>query len=177
MKRKTALFVVNGLTGSRIIFLSVLVWVICAGRSYTWETIIWVGLVLTDVFDGRAARRLDAVTTWGGRLDALVDKVVTVVIAPVLWWYRDFPMWAVAAIGLWVASFGVMAFVYYWRHRTTAESRVFGKAASMSWAIGVLPFLLGMPAMGEWLLYIAAGLTVVAFADYFWHYMLPKQPV
>lgn len=164
--RKSAIAIVNLLTFGRIVLLCVLVHEIMNGQEYARQTAIWVGVGLTDFFDGYLARKLRAATKFGAHFDVIADKVVTAVIPPVLWKYREFPTWAAILLILLVILWLWQAWLFRKHVGDVPNSRKWGKRAVGAWGIATIPFVAGFPGVGEVALAIPTALSAIALHDY-----------
>ena len=91
----------NLLTGSRILCaLALLACPAFSGRFY----LLYILGGITDVFDGMAARRLNAETELGARLDTAADTVFALVVLCKLWRALPIARW----MQLWI---GCIAFI------------------------------------------------------------------
>ncbi len=118
----TLLHPANLLTLTRLVLSPLLFWLILqaeASRGVSWAAFgLGVAMGSTDFFDGRVARRANAVTRGGAFLDPLADKVVVLgagfclVEVERYWW---FPMTILA-----VRELGMTA----WRARWATEGVV-----------------------------------------------------
>ncbi|MEM8844825.1 MAG: CDP-diacylglycerol--glycerol-3-phosphate 3-phosphatidyltransferase [Pseudomonadota bacterium] len=131
---------------------------------------------ITDMLDGYIARKLNQTSSFGAFLDPVADKLI-VACALVLILYKHPSFYilipaliiigreiTVSALREWMAGLG---------KRETVAVSYLGKIKTISQVIAIL-FLLwyqplfGIPtfAVGQWLLIIAAGLTVLSMLDY-----------
>lgn len=78
MTNKNTLFwLPNALTIARCGLAGVVAWLILTAPSGSfWPLVAYVGVAMTDFVDGFAARRLDAVSSFGAFLDPVADKLL-----------------------------------------------------------------------------------------------------
>ena len=93
MKQKQRLLVVNSVTFARVPFvvLFMIIAVVNAYRPGSWVmpvlgTISLAVAALTDLFDGKLARKWGVVSKFGAMADPLMDKVFYLVTFPTLLW-------------------------------------------------------------------------------------------
>ena len=90
MQRKTALFIVNGITFARVpfVFLFLVLALVEAHRGSAALAVAATASLaiaaITDLFDGLLARRWQVVSTFGAMADPLMDKVFWLVVFPTL---------------------------------------------------------------------------------------------
>lgn len=93
MDERTKRWIVNALTFGRVPFV-VLFMVLAVLHAY-WQRQAWLAVVataalavaaLTDLFDGRLARKWNVVSKFGAMADPLMDKVFYLVVFPTLLW-------------------------------------------------------------------------------------------
>ncbi len=73
----------NLITFSRILFLPFIIFFIFQNSLIT-AGVLAIIAVLTDMFDGFFARKFDAVTSFGAKLDSVSDKIFTIFILSAL---------------------------------------------------------------------------------------------
>ncbi len=73
----------NIITLLRLVFLPFIIYFILNNQLII-AGILTIIAVLTDTFDGFFARRFDAITNLGAKLDSIVDKIFTITILAVL---------------------------------------------------------------------------------------------
>jgi CDP-diacylglycerol--glycerol-3-phosphate 3-phosphatidyltransferase len=167
------------LTWSRIAMIPLMV-VLFYALSVPWggivAALIFALAGLTDWLDGYLARRLEVESRFGAFLDPVADKLIVaaalvlvvhadagigVAVAAVVIIGREI---AISALREWMAEIGQRASVavsWVGKVKTTAQMvSIF----LLLWAIplGPVPMFL----LGEWLLYLAAALTLISMAQY-----------
>jgi CDP-diacylglycerol--glycerol-3-phosphate 3-phosphatidyltransferase len=71
----------------RIVFTPLLVWLVLAGNtvSYIWAVVLLILMAISDIVDGKLARKLKVVSPLGVFLDTISDKIfVTGVLIPMI---------------------------------------------------------------------------------------------
>ena len=156
----------------------------------------WVALALfvlacaTDWFDGYVARRLDQVSRLGRFLDPIADKLVVAAVLMILVSVRHIDGWAILAALIILCReilvSGLREFLAELRVGVPVSMLAKWKTAVQMIALGFL--IVARPAsdlpidamlIGEILLWIAAGLTLVTGYDYMMiglKHMAAEQP-
>ncbi len=166
------------LTIFRIVLIPVLVWVFYWGNR--WANVlacaVFVIGALTDILDGWIARRFQMYSAFGAFLDPVADKLaVTIALFLIVQWHHTVPIALLSAVIVgreitisalreWMAQMGDHGLV-----KVAGLGKL--KTIVQMTAISCLIFrepLLGLPIflIGEWLLGIAAALTLWSGADY-----------
>ncbi len=182
----------NILTMSRIAAIPAIVGFMFLNAPF-WH---WVALILfvlacvTDWFDGYVARRLDQVSRLGRFLDPIADKLVVAAVLMVLVSTRHIDGWAILAALIILCReilvSGLREFLAELRVGVPVSILAKWKTALQMVALGFLivakaTYDLPIDAMliGEVLLWIAAGLTLVTGYDYMMiglKHMAAEQP-
>ena len=161
----------NKLTMMRIILVPVFIVVLMTGHYYT-AAVIFLVASLTDMLDGKIARKYDLVTNFGKLMDPLADKLLVMSALVCLVQLGDIPGWMVIVIlGREFAITGL---------RTVAASNGVviaagwtGKIKTVLQMIAVILILLknwpfvytGIP-MDQIILWAAVVMTIVSGAEY-----------
>ena len=175
----------NILTLFRIVLIPVLVGVYLAPIAgvNVITTVIFITAAVTDWLDGFLARRLNQNSAFGAFLDPVADKLIVATALVLLAtdpWIMEHVIHgsvfavataiiigreiAISALREWMAEIGKRASV-----AVTVVSKF--KTVMQMVAIGMLLYreeYFGIPmfSMGEWLLYVAAGLTAWTMVEY-----------
>ena len=151
----------NALSGLRLLAVPVLAALAMAGRenAFTW---ILIPALLTDVADGLIARVFGLESRLGAMLDSVADSALLCVAVYGVWVFhpevlREHAWLCGTAVGLWVLE-DVAALLRYRRLSSfhTWSSKVVANLLGLF--VGWL-FVLGFE---PWLLYVAAGASIVA---------------
>ena len=151
----------NILSGARALAVPVLLVLAWAGRetAFTW---VLIPALLSDIFDGLIARVYGLESRLGAMLDSLADSLMLLVSVYGIWAFhpeviREHAWLCGTAVGLWVLE-DVAALLRYGRLSSyhTYLSKVVANLLGLF--IGWL-FVLGFE---PWLLYVAAGASIVA---------------
>ena len=153
-----------------IVYLSPLEW------AMPMAAIIFALAGITDMLDGYLARKLDQISSFGAFLDPVADKLI-VACALVLIIYKHPSLYilipALIIIGREIAVSALREWMSELGKRNTVAVSFLGKIKTTLQIIAIL-FLLwyhpifGLPTflLGQWLLAIAAVLTVLSMVDY-----------
>lgn len=144
-----------------------------------WRLGVVIVAGASDAADGLLARRLNASSTLGGILDAVADKLLTLMVLVVL--YRegvlDWPLVLLLlardiAVGL-LALFAMLRRAGWAARR--ARSRPLGKVATLV-IFATLVALLAWPRQAWWLIWPAGLFSLAAGLDYaIFYFRLPRQ--
>ena len=166
------------LTLFRIVTIPVLVLAFYWGNR--WSNVIACAIfvlgALTDILDGWIARRYEMFSAFGAFLDPVADKLaVTIALFLIVQWHHTVPIALLSAVIVgreitisalreWMAQMGAHGLV-----KVAGLGKL--KTIVQMTAISCLIFrepLLGLPVflIGEWLLGVAAALTLWSGADY-----------
>lgn len=150
----------NFLSSLRLGFVPVLLMLAYAGHAQIFLICLIISL-LTDTFDGFFARRLNATSTIGAKLDSLADLATCLAMPPCAWWLRP-EVLREEAVAIGVALFfyvasqsaGLIKFRQLPSYHTWT-----GKTVATLAAIEFVVIFAGGPA---WTLRILALLVVIA---------------
>jgi CDP-diacylglycerol--glycerol-3-phosphate 3-phosphatidyltransferase len=164
----------NALTISRIVLAP-----ICAGVLFfdipgreLIAGIIFIIAALTDGIDGYVARVRREVTSFGKSFDPFADKVLILITLTALAITGRVP-WVIFAI---IALREVMITVlrhFAARKGLTVAASPWGKVKTFSQGVAIALILVEPSwngALGNWVLWLAAALTVVSGLDYLWQW-------
>jgi CDP-diacylglycerol---glycerol-3-phosphate 3-phosphatidyltransferase len=174
----------NALTWFRVVAIPLVVVVFFATELFAWPE-AWArpaaGLLfglagITDYFDGYLARRLGLTSSFGAFLDPVADKLI-VSTALVLLLQADpqitLALVAAVIIGREITVSALREWMSQIGARAHVAVSVFGKWKTTLQIIGISFMLYREPLftlpiyrIGEWLVYVAAALTLWSMIDY-----------
>ena len=157
----------NKFTIARILLVPVFVIIAQIGFP-SWNyfaAIIFIAAAITDMVDGKIARKYDMITNFGKLVDPIADKLLNGAAMIVLVSYGSVP--AVIAAILMIRDHSINAI------RTAAANkklviaaRSSGKLKTLFQIIAFSAYLLGVNLIGDIVLYIALAFTVYSMYDY-----------
>ena len=174
-KRVSNWNVANALTVLRILIVPLFAYLLLAyPHQPGWRivtTAVFVVAILTDLVDGRIARRYNLVTDFGKLWDPVADKALTgmafvglSILGELSWWITIVILareWGITALRAAIVKYGVMA------------ANRGGKLKTATQSVALVLFLLWLPQLPAavawiaWAIMIAAlVLTVVTGLDY-----------
>jgi CDP-diacylglycerol--glycerol-3-phosphate 3-phosphatidyltransferase len=174
----------NALTWFRVVAIPLVVLVFYGPELFGWQE-SWArpaaGLLfglagITDYFDGYLARRLNLTSSFGAFLDPVADKLI-VSTALVLLVQADPQITLALVAAIIIGREITVSALREWMSQIGARAHVavsiFGKWKTTLQIIGI-SFMLyrerlfGLPTyrIGEWLVYVAAALTLWSMIDY-----------
>lgn len=172
----------NGLTALRMLLVPVFAWVLLShpfDNSWRWgAAAIFVFASITDIVDGKVARKYNLVTRFGKLWDPIADKALTgmaliglSIIGLLPWWMTIVILireWGITLLRFLVLKYGVMA------------ANRGGKLKTVMQSIAIVMYLLPLPTwlhiVGIVVMWVALILTVLTGLDYCWEaYRLRKK--
>jgi CDP-diacylglycerol---glycerol-3-phosphate 3-phosphatidyltransferase len=174
----------NALTWFRVVAIPLVVVVFYAPELFGWQD-SWArpaaGLLfglagITDYFDGYLARRLGMTSSFGAFLDPVADKLI-VSTALVLLVQGDPQITLALVAAIIIGREITVSALREWMSQIGARAHVavsiFGKWKTTLQIIGISMMLYREPLLalpiyriGEWLVYVAAALTLWSMIDY-----------
>ena len=172
----------NGLTALRMLLVPVFGWVLLShphNDSWRWmAALIFVIASITDIVDGKVARKYGLVTRFGKLWDPIADKALTgmalvglSIIGELPWWITIVILvreWGITLLRFLILKYGVMA------------ANRGGKLKTVTQSIAIVMYLLPLPSwlhvVGVVVMWVALILTVLTGLDYCWEaYRLRKK--
>ena len=172
----------NGLTALRMLLVPVFAWVLLShphNDSWLWmAALIFIIASITDIVDGKVARKYGLVTRFGKLWDPIADKALTgmalvglSIIGELPWWITIVILvreWGITLLRFLILKYGVMA------------ANRGGKLKTVMQSIAIVMYLLPLPSwlhvVGVVVMWVALILTVLTGLDYLWEaYRLRKR--
>jgi CDP-diacylglycerol--glycerol-3-phosphate 3-phosphatidyltransferase len=162
----------NGLTALRMLLVPVFAWVLLShphDDSWRWmAALVFVFASITDIVDGKVARKYGLVTRFGKLWDPIADKALTgmalvgLSIIGELWWWMTIVIlvreWGITLLRFLILKYGVMA------------ANRGGKLKTVTQSIAIVMYLLPLPSwlhvVGVGVMWVALILTVLTGLDY-----------
>jgi CDP-diacylglycerol--glycerol-3-phosphate 3-phosphatidyltransferase len=119
---------------------------------------------LSDIFDGRIARKTNTATKFGAKLDALADIVFAAVVLIMLLPILELPLWMIGWIGV-IALIKLVNIVigFVRNHTLTAVHSVINKVTGT--LVFILPFTLTIINIRYTAVFVCAVATVAAIME------------
>ncbi len=142
----------NLLSVSRILLVPVMWLLFSLERStgqerYTLHLVVLLIVIfLTDFLDGFLARALDQVSRLGQFIDPLADKIATLTLAVLLWYYKGFPIWMVFIMMARDLYAVVGGFILFSRRDIQGRPNLPGKLMVASMGVSALVYILSPSA-------------------------------
>ena len=162
----------NKLTVLRVVLVPFFVAALLISKSV--EPMKWAALVLfivaslTDLLDGKIARKYNLVTTFGKFMDPLADKVLTISGMICLIELRRIPSWIVVIIvarEFIISGFRLIAT----EHGIVIAANYWGKFKTTFQMIMIILMIMNLPALSlvtDIVMWIALILTIISLATY-----------
>ena len=120
----------------------------------------------TDILDGYLARKLGQVSDLGKILDPFADKFCTAILALSLYFYSDFPLWAVVLILSRDVAVLIVSGLFIKKTSMILTSNLIGKLAALSWGIVILIYIIDWSPFKTPALIVAATLVALSVISY-----------
>jgi CDP-diacylglycerol--glycerol-3-phosphate 3-phosphatidyltransferase len=166
-----ARFIAAG-TCARIVLAPIVMALVLAGKDFEIAAAaLFAFAAATDYWDGRLARRWGVTTTLGSFLDTTADKLlVTGVLIALIGADRVSPWIAAIIVGRELIILGLRGVVAV--DGSVMQPSIWGKLKTTIQFVAILLAILrfGQPIAGEyfdeWVMLVAAGITVMSAVDY-----------
>ena len=154
----------NYLTIIRFILVPV-IFVLILKELYLAAFAIFSLASLTDILDGRIARKYNLITDWGKLMDPLADKITQISTISALIIKGIIPFWILVILTTKELIMIIVAFTLYKKKIVTVHSKWYGKIATILFFIAIVFSLLSktfveLSSITIYLYYIAIGMTL-----------------
>lgn len=160
----------NILTIIRLLLIPVFIIIFYSStdKNILYSTCIFILAGITDVLDGYIARKYDMITKSGIVLDPLADKLMQITVLICFTSANYIPIWVIIVIGMKELTMILGGlFLYYFMDKTVIPANKFGKSATTFFYFAILAIAININQVLNYvLIYIAVGLTLVAFINY-----------
>ncbi len=160
----------NYLTILRLVLVPI-IFLFIIFEHYLLAFIFFVIANLTDILDGRIARKYNLITDWGKLMDPLADKITQIATISALIIKDIIPFWILVIITTKELIMISVAFVLYKKQIVTVHSKWYGKASTILFFIAIVFSLLSevfvdLVKITIYLYYIAIAMTLFAACMY-----------
>lgn len=144
-----------------IIFASILF------EKYIYAFVLFLIANLTDVLDGRIARKYNLITEWGKLMDPLADKLNQISTISGLVIKGIIPFWILLVLTAKELVMIVVGFILYKNRIMTVHSKWYGKFATVLFFIAIVISLLSknftiLAPFSLYIFYFALAITIFA---------------
>lgn len=156
----------NLLTTIRFILVPVfyLVYFSSYEHSFLLSMLIFFLAGITDILDGRIARKYNKVTKWGILLDPVADKLMSITVLYCLSKSGAIPLW-IFIVFLIKEIFMIMGGLKLLKSQTVVSANYYGKYATLLFYLSIAALMLNR-ATGIYLLYASIIVAILAFINY-----------
>jgi len=157
LTKKDILTIPNAMSFFRLLLIPVIIWFYCGKQSYLWAVLVTALSALTDIADGKIARKFNMVSDVGKVLDPVADKLTQLTLIICL---LSRYSWLWLLLALFVLKETLMAFWGYLTIKLTNSvnsARWYGKLSTVTLYASMMILFL-FPKIPET---IAAALSVV----------------
>lgn len=128
---------------------------------------------ITDFLDGHIARKYNLVTKIGTVLDPLADKLMTLTVLFCLAYRYIIPRWIVAPFLVKELTM-VIGGINLYKYKKVLPANYYGKTATILFYISIFVLIFNK-SIGTYLLYLTLCATILAFLNYFIHFINIKN--
>jgi cardiolipin synthase len=160
----------NYLTILRLILVPV-IFTLIIFEFYLAAFIFFLIANITDILDGRIARKYNLITDWGKLMDPLADKITQISTISALIIKGIIPFWILVIITIKELTMIIVAFTLYKKKIVTVHSKWYGKTATILLFLAIVFSLLsksfvGLSSISIYIYYVAIGMTLFAGVMY-----------
>lgn len=149
----------NAMSLFRLLLVPVIIWSYVV-RKDTTATILLLGVsALTDVMDGRIARRFDMVSDLGKALDPVADKLTQVSIVLCLAFTRPLLWFLLGICVVREPCMGILGYITIRKTNQVPSAKWYGKVSTVVLYSTALALLL-FPEIPQWLYHTLTGVCI-----------------
>lgn len=154
----------NYLTIIRLILVPI-IFILVLTEFYLVAFVSFLIANITDIIDGRIARKYNLITDWGKLMDPLADKLTQISTLTALIMKGIIPFWILVILTAKELIMIIVGFTLYRKDIVTVHSKWYGKVATILFFIAIVFSLLSktfskLPNITIYLYYIAIGMTI-----------------
>ena len=156
----------NYLTILRLILVPIIFSLVLT-EHYLLASFFFIIANISDIFDGRIARKYKLITEWGSLMDPLADKIIQISTITALIIKNIIPFWILLVITLKELIMISVGFFLYRKKNTKIRSKWYGKLATFLLFVAIFSSLLSknfleFASVTIYLYYIALSVAVFA---------------
>ncbi len=162
------LLIPNILSSIRILLLPLLAYIVSTQNpEFRIYAAILVGIgIITDVFDGMLARKLNQCSDLGKIIDPISDKLTVGVMLVVLYIYADFPLWVLILVLSREVAILILSVAFMKKQNLILPSNMIGKLTALSMAIMVFVYVLTIDPLKRPSMFLAVGMIALSAVSY-----------
>lgn len=161
----------NVLTAIRLVLVPLFAWLLLAhpaDPTMRWvANAVFIVAILTDMADGKIARKYNLVTDFGKLWDPIADKALTgmgfiglSILGELPWFITVIILlreWGITILRFWILKYG-----------TVMAANMGGKLKTVTQSVGLAMFIPGLQFLPAWWFWIAWVVMIAAFALTIW---------
>ncbi len=161
----------NVLTAIRLVLVPLCAWLLLAhpaDPTMRWvANAVFIVAILTDMADGKIARKYNLVTDFGKLWDPIADKALTgmgfiglSILGELPWFITVIILlreWGITILRFWILKYG-----------TVMAANMGGKLKTVTQSVGLAMFIPGLQFLPAWWFWIAWVVMIAAFALTIW---------
>jgi cardiolipin synthase len=159
------LLIPNLLTYVRLLLLPLMYYLLTKGEVI-WAVVLGLVAMLTDIFDGILARKLNQTSEIGKILDPLVDKMTIALFSIYAVIHKGFPLWAAAAVIGRDVLILLSAVIFASRAKQIPTSNFLGRITALSWGVLLVIYVLELMPVRAFFLVLSLLLLAASILSY-----------
>lgn len=161
----------NVLTAIRLVLVPLFAWLLLAHAADPvmrwWANVVFIVAILTDMADGKIARKYNLVTDFGKLWDPIADKALTgmgfiglSILGELPWFITVIILlreWGITVLRFWLIKYG-----------TVMAANKGGKLKTVTQSVALAMFIPGLQFLPVWWGWIAWAVMILAFVLTVW---------